>query len=217
MRLILLLVLLPVVSYSQVDYGTQIQPIFNNNCVSCHGGTNGVTLETYQSAIASFGQQYGKLVISPGDADASPLYNKISNASPQFGNRMPNLADPLTANEISLIMNWINEGANQTPTSIPADIVKAQRVYLDQNYPNPFNPSTQISFYLPESQEVKLSIYNLTGQLIETLSSGKVPAGIQSVTWNGKNSKGIIVPSGIYLYQLTTGSTTWTRKMILTK
>ncbi|MCH8127517.1 T9SS type A sorting domain-containing protein, partial [candidate division KSB1 bacterium] len=60
---------------------------------------------------------------------------------------------------------------------------------LEQNYPNPFNPTTEISFGIPEAGEVKLAIYNLSGQLVRTLVSGQLPAGNYKVTWKATDDK----------------------------
>ncbi|MBD3402043.1 PKD domain-containing protein [candidate division GN15 bacterium] len=83
---------------------------------------------------------------------------------------------------------------------------------LDQNYPNPFNPSTEISFALPSATSVKLEIFNVAGQRIETLVDGVLSAGVHTVTWHADNYS-----SGVYLYRLTTATETETRKMVLLK
>jgi hypothetical protein len=88
---------------------------------------------------------------------------------------------------------------------------------LDQNYPNPFNPRTTIKFDIPEKSHVKLEIYNLLGEKIRTLISGRKDAGIYNIEWDGKNKQGITMSSGIYLYILTTDKHRDVRKMILTK
>ncbi len=68
---------------------------------------------------------------------------------------------------------------------------------LLQNYPNPFKNKTRISFLLKHPQNVKLEIYNIKGQLIETLVDGKLIAGSHNVIWNPED-----VPNGIYFYKL---------------
>ena len=84
------------------------------------------------------------------------------------------------------------------------------------NYPNPFNPSTTISFNLNtnSTENADLSIYNLKGQLIKQYS---VSNDQYSVTWNGLDSSGKSVSSGIYLYKLISGNKTYTKKMLLLK
>ena len=81
---------------------------------------------------------------------------------------------------------------------------------LDQNYPNPFNPGTTIRFVLPESQKVLLQIYNIRGQLVETLLDGYLPDGIHQCDWDAGD-----LPSGTYFYQLLSGERKEIRKMVL--
>jgi len=76
---------------------------------------------------------------------------------------------------------------------------------LSQNYPNPFNPETQIRFSLKESAVAELKIYNLHGQLINTLVNTELPAGVHTVRWNGKDAAGKDVAGGVYLYALKAG------------
>jgi flagellar hook assembly protein FlgD len=86
-----------------------------------------------------------------------------------------------------------------------------------QNYPNPFNPSTTISFVLPEAAQVSLKIYDVTGQLVQTLVEGFVEAGRHQVVWDGANQHGVPVASGVYFYQLQAGEFKQVRKMSLLK
>ncbi len=86
---------------------------------------------------------------------------------------------------------------------------------LLQNYPNPFNPSTTIQYKLANRTPVLLQIFNLSGQFITTLVNGKQNPGIYAATWNGVDSKGKAISSGIYFYRLQTGEFSFTRKMLL--
>ncbi len=88
---------------------------------------------------------------------------------------------------------------------------------LYPNYPNPFNPTTIISFRLPRSDWVRLQIYNPRGQLVREIWRGRLPAGRHSFQWDGRDQSGRRVSSGLYLYQLTAGSRSLTRKMLLLK
>ncbi len=87
-----------------------------------------------------------------------------------------------------------------------------EQIELFQNYPNPFNPATTISFYLPESVEVSLSIFNVVGQPVVTLTKGVLNAGEHHFEWNATG-----YPSGMYIYQLEVGTKVLTRKMTLVK
>ncbi|MBN1326590.1 MAG: T9SS type A sorting domain-containing protein [Candidatus Cloacimonetes bacterium] len=86
------------------------------------------------------------------------------------------------------------------------------RLMLDQNYPNPFNPQTEISYSLPVAAEVQLEIFNLKGQLVETLVNSYQEAGNHAVLWNAD-----AMNSGIYFYKLKAGNTTEIKKCILMK
>ena len=88
---------------------------------------------------------------------------------------------------------------------------------LSQNAPNPFNPETIISYSLPQSEQVKLVIYNVLGQEIRTLVNAFKPAGRYRVVWNSKDDFGRSVSSGVYFYQITAGEFLNTRKMLILK
>lgn len=91
---------------------------------------------------------------------------------------------------------------------------KAEKIIkLNNNYPNPFNPQTKINYELSVPMEISLNIYNSLGQRVHTLIDKiEKPAGKHQVVFEAGN-----LPSGIYFYQLQTGSTIQTRKMMLVK
>ena len=86
------------------------------------------------------------------------------------------------------------------------------KISLSQNYPNPFNPSTSIQYQLPESQRVKVSVYDMLGREVSVLVNEIKPAGTHSVSWDASG-----MSSGIYMYRLETESFRTTRKMTLMK
>lgn len=88
---------------------------------------------------------------------------------------------------------------------------------LEQNYPNPFNLKTSMSFEIPYGCRVSLKIYNLAGQLVNTLVDGKMEKGQHTIFWDGSNSAGDPVASGIYFYKLTASDFVSVKKMILLK
>jgi PKD repeat protein len=88
---------------------------------------------------------------------------------------------------------------------------------LFQNYPNPFNPTTRIEFSLPQPGKVRLDVYNIAGQVVQTLIDGQLDAGYHGVVWDGRDGDGRPVASGIYFYRLQTADVTATRKMVLLK
>lgn len=100
---------------------------------------------------------------------------------------------------------------NSSGTEIPT------RYSLHQNFPNPFNPNTTIKFDLPKARLVNLSIYNIKGQLVKTLVSRKLDAGFHSINWNGTDSFGKLVATGVYFYKIEAGSFRQIQKMTLLK
>lgn len=115
--------------------------------------------------------------------------------------------------EGNLMIRALVEGAGSDADDIN---IPASQVTLN-NYPNPFNPTTTISYNLPESGKVSLKIYNLKGQLVNTLVNEKVDAGYNSISWSGKDSNNNDVTSGVYLYRLETATKTITKKMLMLK
>jgi ligand-binding sensor domain-containing protein len=84
---------------------------------------------------------------------------------------------------------------------------------LNQNYPNPFNPSTTISYQIPEKTRVTLTVFNISGQEVNTLVNNIDEKGYHSVVWDGTDSSGKKVASGIYFYKLNAGNFSKTQKM----
>lgn len=88
---------------------------------------------------------------------------------------------------------------------------------LHQNFPNPFNSSTLISYYLLKKGEVKLEIYNILGQRIRILAEKEEEPGLKIISWEGKDDRGLSVPTGIYFYRLTAQDFVETKKMVYLK
>lgn len=98
---------------------------------------------------------------------------------------------------------------------IEADDHLPDTYLLHQNYPNPFNPGTVVQFDLPAAAEVRLTVYDLLGREIIRLVDGRMEAGYHRVVWNGTNSAGREMPTGIYLARLATPGFTKAIKMVL--
>ncbi|MCS7229539.1 MAG: T9SS type A sorting domain-containing protein, partial [Candidatus Kryptonium sp.] len=87
-----------------------------------------------------------------------------------------------------------------------------KKYVLHQNYPNPFNPTTTIEFELPVSANVVLELYNISGQKVKELFSGKLPAGYHKVVVDGRD-----LASGVYFYVLRANDFVGVKKMVLVK
>ena len=181
--------------FAQVDYATQIQPIFNANCTSCHGSSGGVNLSSFEALMGSTGNFYGSSLVVAGDPDASGLVDKIE-PNPQNGSRMPQ-GGSLQQSEIDLIRQWITEGANAVATNNEIESEQPDDFKLHGNYPNPFNPGTQIQFDVPVATQYTISIYSIHGQLVSELV-GNASAGRVQVPVNLSAN-----PTGTYIYKVT--------------
>ncbi len=100
--------------------------------------------------------------------------------------------------------------------------VKPRESQLLQNYPNPFNPETWIPYQLSADSDVAILIYNAHGAIVRQLTFGNQPAGLyltrdKAAHWDGQNSEGELVGSGVYFYVLKSGDFTATRKMLIIK
>jgi len=137
----------------------------------------------------------------------------------------PSPLDPEKCMLVAFVQSDLNQSILQaarvripdlTPTSSD-DNVETPRIFaLSQNYPNPFNATTKIVFNTTGGA-VKLDIFDLTGAKIKTLVDGKIEAGNHDIVWDGKNSDGNEVASGIYFYRLTGSDGQQVRRMTLLK
>ena len=94
-------------------------------------------------------------------------------------------------------------------TALPTDFA------LGQNYPNPFNPSTVIPYQLPTSAHVRLEVFNLLGQRLATLVDAEQAAGVHTAQWDATDAAGRAVGAGVYIYRLSSGEMTESRRMVL--
>jgi hypothetical protein len=88
---------------------------------------------------------------------------------------------------------------------------------LENAYPNPFNPNTNIRYQLKEAGDVKIDIFNARGQLVRSFSRTHDAAGYYQINWDGRDSSGKAVSSGVYQYKMTSGKYHSTKKMVLKK
>ena len=82
-------------------------------------------------------------------------------------------------------------GSDQTSS------IRPRKFQIYQNYPNPFNPLTTFKFYLPKAGKVRIDVFNILGQRVETVLDSQRPAGLNSVSWDAGNRA-----SGIYFYRI---------------
>jgi len=113
----------------------------------------------------------------------------------------------VVAGSADIITDVVEDGSQALPSSLS----------LKQNYPNPFNPVTIIKFNLTEPSNTKLTVYNILGQEVKQLLNKMLAPGSYDMTWDGTDETGQGMPSGVYMYRLTTDQFSQSRKMLLLK
>ncbi|HPN74714.1 MAG TPA: DUF3160 domain-containing protein [Candidatus Marinimicrobia bacterium] len=150
------------------------------------------------------------LKLIPDDSTRENYTGKIVSSSWPGGTIMVKIKHGI----YTLSTHWFEL---QKGAGVNEDQPMPSRFALSQNFPNPFNPLTTIEYELSQNSHVRLEIYNLLGQKITTLADNHQPAGRYHLIWNGRDSHGNNVASGIYFYKLTAGIFTQVKKMVLTR
>jgi len=201
-------------------------------CFSTDGG------EVY--AVSGQGELiegYPKLMLSPsissvavGDIDSDGLYELVAATWDGwvYAWDTPSTVSPD-------MVDWPMRGVNVRNTGVYGDIIPPpdpvlvemddssvllpKTMGLSQNFPNPFNPATVISYEVRgtpgDPRHTSLTVYDLRGRRVRTLTSTRLEPGLHTIMWNGTDDRGAQVPSGVYFYVLKTGVRTLTRKMLL--
>jgi len=145
--------------------------------------------------------KYNQCFISSFAIDENALKNNIEyNSIPEWDSigHMAMIAELEEAFGISMDIDDIIE--------LPKEFV------LYPAYPNPFNPTTTIRFSIAVTHASLLEIYDITGQVVETLVNERLLSGKHEITWNASSQ-----PSGVYFVQLSNGESVQTQKLILLK
>ena len=183
-----LIILLLSKLFAQIDYNDQIQPIFDNNCISCHNGggayAGNLDLSSYAETIEGGGS--GNTVV-PNDHASSILYQRI--ILPESDQEsMPRNSTPLSQSDIDLVAQWIDEGALETPEDIDCYADDGTEGVEFWNNCFSIENTTSIDFYgIPDSIEfLPLELFGLIN--LETMSimysniSGPLPAELGNLT-----------------------------------
>ena len=212
MRLIILTFVLFSKPFSQVDYNSQIQPIFDTNCTTCHNYAGSATLNLTSFSGLINGGVSGPSIIA-GDHENSLLYQRLTLPVGSAGSMPPNV--PLSQSEIDLIAQWIDQGATLQLDEV--NNIHPRDLNLQQNYPNPFNPETRIDYQIFSSGYTTLTIFNIRGKNVKTIFKGTTSIGNYSIFWDGTDDFGKLLPSGHYFYQLKNNEIIDTKKMVFLK
>ena len=192
--------------FGEVDYTTQVQPIFYNHCLDCHVAVNGsgaLELDSYEYLMQ--GDSNNGPVVIPFNPDSSLLYRVLLPMPVIVPNepiccQMPKNAEPLSLEQQTIIYNWINEGAIGPTVSIQEYALKQPTVL--RVYPNPFNNRVEISYKVIESGPVNVSIFDIVGKQVKAIARVEHNIGWHSVFWDGTDNAGRTVSGGIYLIRL---------------
>jgi len=139
----------------------------------------------------------------------SPEGYLLVDIQSQFGNSDPNFTDATGFGLLDTLEVSSPTGIAAGPIGVPVSFA------LNQNYPNPFNPETLITFDLQQSGRARLEVYNILGQRVRVLLDGETGAGSHELRWNGADDFGLPVANGIYVYRLSAGSQSASKKMLL--
>ncbi len=115
---------------------------------------------------------------------------------------------------VAVQSNWVNTGTAEIDSD---ESLIPKEFSLYDNYPNPFNPTTQIAVDLPEATTTEITVWNIMGQKVATLYSGDLNAGHHTLNFDGRDSNGKQLTSGMYLYRVAAGKYNATKKMTLMK
>ncbi|MGH1362449.1 MAG: N-acetylmuramoyl-L-alanine amidase [Calditrichia bacterium] len=185
------------------------------------------------SANDNYIEDYPDYLQAAGGGESILFYGNLRVAGVRFTGIYPNGTDVAQMLYLGFPFETTNLGADRTalmqriltyfgqPTAIGDDLASLPETFsLEQNYPNPFNPETTLRFAVPadaNGKTVKLEIFNSLGQKVRTLVNQQLKPGAYQSVWDGRNGFGNQVASGIYLYRLSSGSFSTSRKMILMK
>ena len=115
---------------------------------------------------------------------------------------------------VAVQSNWVNTGTAEIDSD---ESLIPKEFSLYDNYPNPFNPTTQIAVDLPEAATTEITVWNIMGQRVATLYKGDLNAGHHTLNFDGRDSNGKQLTSGMYLYRVAAGKYNATKKMTLMK
>jgi outer membrane protein assembly factor BamB len=160
----------------------------------------GSTYGKYFYCVNKEGELMWKLDLEGYQYDSCPAIG--SDGTLYIGTHLGSLD---TNNERNLI------AVRDKPNSVEDDVIPSE-FKLEQNYPNPFNPTTKIQFQIPKDGFVSLIVYNSLGEMVTSLVEENLTTGKYSYDFDAEN-----LPSGIYIYRLTTSDFTSSQKMLLIK
>jgi len=157
------------------------------------------------------GEQIKGVIYDFGLDEFGPAIGELVTLDIEINNAADNLSNALKLIDFEIV----TVDAHKLNVEVLGELPETYQ--LNQNYPNPFNIKTLISFDMPYSSTVRMDIYNVLGQLVKELYDGYLDAGSHQLIWDGSNSGGDKVTSGIYFYRFQAEKFDKTMKMLLVK
>lgn len=180
---------------------------FDDDEIIIIGGYNEMSRALASSEIFSAPSGIVSIKFGPvmNFARRNPMAVKFNNSIYVFGGEGMSRRDVAQVERLDLMTNVKDD------EPVPINYV------LHQNYPNPFNPATTISFKIVQNSHVLIEIFNLLGEKVKTLCNEEFTAGAHELDWTGKNDFNNALSGGVYIYKLTAGKFTNSKKMVLLK
>ncbi len=188
------------VLYAVARCAFKIYKVTLNGDTTLIAGSGGRGNDDGKGNVATFNHPNGIRAKRVGDN----IFLYVNDATSLSGNCTTVPLNPVVIRKITIPDSVVNVIENEV--SVPEDFK------LYQNYPNPFNPTTIIKYSIPQSSNVALKIYDVLGRVLVDLVNEVEPEGSYEVEFDGKD-----LANGTYFYQLITGNTIETKKMVLLK
>ncbi len=208
------------------NYRWAVKAIYTNNIESLPAFSNTLVWHAIATGnVTGWVRSSGSVPIT-GAVVSNGTYSATSNSSGLYSLNLPvgtyaltcsaEGYQPLTVENIVVSENQVTP-CNFTMTTSNTDDVCVDRTLLRGNYPNPFNPETAISFDLKDRQRVRVEIFNVKGQLVRILVDEVMESGQHELIWNGRDSGGKAVASGIYHCRMLAGEYKASKRMMMLK
>jgi subtilisin family serine protease len=206
-------------------YLADVAGIFANNLIAFNGTTAGgqpggvacsaTSLSATCNLLWENAGTEASACVTPGvdgNVEADPLFCDLAGGDYSIPPTSPAAAAQSGCGTIG------SDPETCQPTAVDEGEPRMPRRYaLGQNVPNPFNPQTTIAFALPQGGPTTLRVFDVRGRRVLTLVDGDLPAGEHQVVWNGRGDDGARVASGVYFYEIRSGSFRAVKKMGLVK
>jgi len=173
------------------------------------------------SRFADEGEVALQIAGSPGQVLLSDISSYAIQGEGNLVQLQFQVLDQVRAGRVEVVSALVSDPSGNVSELFGAHVAEIKMMpgtyALGDNYPNPFNPETVVPFAIPETGDVRVAVYNLLGQEIAVLASGRLEAGFHRVTWNGNDASGRAMSTGIYFVKMVANGFTDVNKVMLLK